>query len=227
VQPFDHERPVWFYGPLLLIGLLPAALLQPAFLRFCFSARVEVARQRCPAFGFLLLAGGWCVLFFSLSGSKLPTYILPAFPALSLALGCFLARTTWSRSRWTWGAVGVWWCLTLAGHLIFVPWYARIKSPMNEPDEMRAYCADPAVPVVCFPRHVDSVAFYVGRSDFRTFRSKELAELLEELDRNPRTVVLFGHRNSLKTLETRLPPHLSLTEANEMGPCDMAVVRRH
>ncbi|MBI3409837.1 MAG: glycosyltransferase family 39 protein [Planctomycetes bacterium] len=228
VQPFDHDRPVWFYVPLLVIGFLPATLLLPALVRFCLTNRAETSGRRCPGMGFCLLAGGWCVLFFSMSGCKLPTYILPAFPPFALALGCFLARTPWRQSRWTWGLAGVWWCLMLASNLFLVPWYAEIKSPMNEPEEMRSFCQDRAVPVICFPRNVDSAAFYLGRSDFRTYRSKELGQLLEELDRNPRTVVLFGHRNSLKTLENRLPPHLCFVEANEMGLCDVAVIeRRH
>lgn len=226
LQPFDHERPVWFYAPLLLLGLLPGTLLLPAFVRFCLAGNEEVARQRCPVLGFLLLAAGWCLLFFSLSGCKLPTYILPAFPPLALAIGCFLARTRWGHSRWTWGVAWSWWGLMLVAHLVLLPWYARVKSPMNEPERMRNYCADPSTPVICFPRNVDSAAFYLGRSDFRSYRSKELAQVLELLDKNPRTVVLFGHRNSLNTLETRLPPHLHVTAAHEMGLCDMAVVER-
>ena len=27
VEPFDHVRPVWFYGPIVLFGLLPTLLL--------------------------------------------------------------------------------------------------------------------------------------------------------------------------------------------------------
>ena len=52
--------------------------------------------QPSPAGGFWLLAGLWCVFFFSCSGSKLPTYILPAYPFLCLAIGEFVARTRWN-----------------------------------------------------------------------------------------------------------------------------------
>ena len=34
LAPFDHLRPVWFYGPVLLLGLLPGTLLLIPFLRF-------------------------------------------------------------------------------------------------------------------------------------------------------------------------------------------------
>ena len=48
----------------------------------------------------MLLAAGWCVLFFTLSECKLPTYVLPAFPPLALALGYYLAGSRWHVSRW-------------------------------------------------------------------------------------------------------------------------------
>lgn len=44
--------------------------------------------------GFCLLWAGWCVLFFSLSRGKLPPYVLPAVPALALALGRYLAAVS-------------------------------------------------------------------------------------------------------------------------------------
>ena|ERR1043166_2233658 len=90
--------------------------------------------------------------------------------------------------------------------------------------DMQATCGDPNVPVICFPRNVDSVAFYVGRSDFQTFRSKEIDALVHELGENTRTVILFGHRNSPATLERNLPAHLRLVERRRMGLCEIGVV---
>jgi 4-amino-4-deoxy-L-arabinose transferase-like glycosyltransferase len=91
LSPFDHIRPIWFYLPIVLVGLLPGSLLLIPLVRFLLSGKAEAASQRAPELGFLLLSAGWCVLFFSLSGCKLPTYILPAFPMLALALGSYLA----------------------------------------------------------------------------------------------------------------------------------------
>src|SRR5262249_43524448 len=34
LAPFDHLRPVWFYVPVVLVGLLPATLLTIPFVRF-------------------------------------------------------------------------------------------------------------------------------------------------------------------------------------------------
>ena len=74
-----HGRggPVWFFLPVVLIGFLPWSLAVPASLRIAFKRSSTLDR-------FLLC---WLLpsfLLFSLSGSKLPTYILPLFPALAL-----------------------------------------------------------------------------------------------------------------------------------------------
>jgi 4-amino-4-deoxy-L-arabinose transferase-like glycosyltransferase len=226
VEPFDHVRPVWFYGPVLLLGLLPTLFFAWPLVRFLISTNAEETQARCPAMGYLLLAGLWCVAFFSLAGSKLPTYILPAFPPLCLALGCFVARTGWHRSRWLIGAVAATWLILAGVHFVALPIYAREKSPASRFEEVRERCGDPKVPVLCFPRNVDSVAFYVGRSDFRTFRSKQLEDLLRALDQHPRTVILFGHRSSQEMLARHLPAHLRVVERRPMGLCEMAIVER-
>src|SRR5262249_35044262 len=151
-----HLRGFWFYGPVLLLGLLPGTLLLWPFVRFLFSAEEETARRRGPAFGFLLLAGGWCVLFFTLSACKLPTYILPAFPPLALALGRFVASSRWGGARLS-GAVAVTAFLLLGVvHHVWLPWYAAYRSPMSRPDPVRRLCAERQTPVVCYPRNCDS-----------------------------------------------------------------------
>jgi 4-amino-4-deoxy-L-arabinose transferase-like glycosyltransferase len=226
VEPFDHVRPVWFYLPIVLYGLLPITLLAWPIARFMLSTRTEESSARCPAMGYLLLSGLWCVFFFSLAGSKLPTYILPAFPPLCMGLGCFVARTDWHRSRWVIGQIAVLWLAQAGVNNIAVPMWADAKSPMGEFETMRERCADPSVPVVCFPRNVDSVAFYVGRSDFRTFRSKDIGAAIQALEQAPRTVVLFGHRNSPETLARHLPPHLRLVDRRPMGLCESGIVER-
>lgn len=226
LEPFDHVRPVWFYLPILVGGLLPATLLLIPFVRFLLSTRDENAAARGPALGYLLLAGGWCVLFFSLSGCKLPTYILPAFPLLALACGSFLAAGRWDRSRWVLGVALAWWGAWIVIHAAVVPYVAKVRSPLNNSELIKAQCADPLVPVVCFPRNIDSVAFHLGRSDFRSFRSKELGKMVEFLNAQPRTVILCGHRNSLGTLAHHLPRHLRIRESQQMGLCHLAVVER-
>ena len=223
-QPFDHVQPIWYFAPILLAGMLPATLLALPFGRFLLA---EAARHlRPPALAYLLLMAGWCVAFFSVSGSKLPTYILPAFPPLALALGVFLAQAPWRGARWFRLCLGGWFVLSVLGQNVLIPAIARARSPMADWQRMAALCCDPAVPVICFPRHVDSVAFYLGRADFPAIHTKHLAELLAELDKHPRTVILFGHRNSLSSLKQLLPPHLKIVDSAPMGLCDVGVVER-
>jgi hypothetical protein len=213
LAPFDHLRPVWFYAPILLGGLLPGTLLAVPFIRFLFSGHPETAQRRCPELGFALLAGGWCVLFFSLSGCKLPTYILPAFPFFALAMGVILVHTGWQKSRLWHAALAGSLVLLLLGHHVVLPWYAEFRSPFSRPDEVARLAGNSSVPVVCYPRNCDSLAFYLGRDDFLNYRSKETPALIEFMKQHPATVVLFTHRHSLGSLRQVLPPtELTMTD---------------
>jgi 4-amino-4-deoxy-L-arabinose transferase-like glycosyltransferase len=221
-----HQRPVWYFVPILFLGLLPTTLLLIPYFRFLFSGQADNARQRTPESGFMLLAGGWCVVFFSLSSCKLPTYILPAFPFLGLAIGSYLAQSRWRRSRWTLAVCAGTVTLLVVGNYFVVPEMARLRSPMSDPEIVRAHCADRAVPVRCYPRNLDSVAFYLGRDDLRSYRSKQAHLLIQELLEQPATVVLFSHRHSLQGLSGMLPPALRVSWAAPLGLCDMAVIER-
>ncbi len=86
-----HQRgaPWWYFGPQLIAGFLPWLGLTP---RICALLRNSgQAREFRPE---LLLAvwAGAILVFFSLSGSKLPGYILPVFPALALLAALALDR---------------------------------------------------------------------------------------------------------------------------------------
>ncbi len=80
---FHHEQPFWFYIPVILAALLPWSPLFIADL--CRTARRprQEATAR-PEVGFLLAWALFPVLFFSLSKSKLPGYILPSLPPFTL-----------------------------------------------------------------------------------------------------------------------------------------------
>jgi 4-amino-4-deoxy-L-arabinose transferase-like glycosyltransferase len=213
LSPFDHQEPVWFYLPIVLGGLLPASLLAVAFLRFLGSGNPAMAEKRPLVLGYLLLAGSWCFFFFTMSGSKLVTYVLPAFPPLALALGYYVSVSGWERSIWTRAVPCITVCLLALLHYLGVPWYARFHSPMSQGDKVARFCADPQTPVVCYPRNCDSVAFYLGRDDLRSYRSKEVGALLGFLQDQTRTVVLFTHRHAPGSLKHFLPPRgLQLTD---------------
>jgi 4-amino-4-deoxy-L-arabinose transferase-like glycosyltransferase len=240
-QPFDHLQPVWYYAPILLGGLLTGSVLFVAYLRALLRERPSSPRPS-PAGGFWLLAGGWCVFFFSCSGSKLPTYILPAYPFLCLALGEFVARTRWQSAMSTRALMAVSAALLLFVHHVGIPWYARERSPVGRPELVERFVTDPGTVVVCLPRNCDSLAFHAGRDDLRNVRTKDVNQLMVDCFHRPRTVVLFTHRDSLAGFRNGLPPYLEIAEtaslrrkyrtglldkvfgATPWGLCDVAVV---
>ncbi len=93
-----HSRvgPPWYFIPILIAGMLPWTLLMfDAVARAAFSR--EAAREPGRQAGFqpkrfLLTWILFVFVFFSASGSKLPSYILPIFPALALLIGEYLTR---------------------------------------------------------------------------------------------------------------------------------------
>ena len=80
-----HSRtgPIYYFVPLLFIGLLPWVLQIPGSILQAWNER-----RREFSSGWLLVC--WSVMifaFFSVSHSKLPGYIIPIFPALALLIG--------------------------------------------------------------------------------------------------------------------------------------------
>jgi 4-amino-4-deoxy-L-arabinose transferase-like glycosyltransferase len=211
LQPFDHLQPVWYYVPILLGGFLPGVVLAVSYARNLL--RTEAANPNISqAGGFWLLAGLWCVMFFSFSGSKLPTYILPAFPPLCLALGEYVARSRWNHALATRGLIAGFALLLVAVHYVGLPWYARERSPMGRPELVEKFVTDPNTVVVTYPRDCNSVAFYTGRSDLQTVRTKDVNQFIVDSHFRPRTVVLFTHAHSLASFREALPPTLRVTE---------------
>jgi 4-amino-4-deoxy-L-arabinose transferase-like glycosyltransferase len=221
LAPGVHVRGVFFYVPVLLLALWPGSMLLPVFIRQFLSEKEEINAHRSPELGFHLLAGGWCVLFFTLSSCKLPTYVLPAFPFLALALAHALVSARWESARLTVNTAVASFALLVVVHHFALPWYAQYRSPMSRPAEVLRLCADPEATVVCYPRNCDSVAFYLGRDDLKTFRSKDIEELRDLVRTRPRTVILCTHRSSLRGLKQLLPPEVRVTQEERMGLADI------
>ncbi|WP_050462223.1 glycosyltransferase family 39 protein [Herbaspirillum autotrophicum] len=99
-----HSRsgPWYYFIPILLLGILP-------WLGVMFQSLLQSLREPGRSAGsFASLSEGkfqpgkmlmvWSVFiffFFSISGSKLPSYILPIFPALALLIGSYLDRASY------------------------------------------------------------------------------------------------------------------------------------
>lgn len=212
LQPFDHLQPVWYYVPILAAGLMPGTILFVAYFRALLRSDDPRNGPASVAGGFWLLAGLWCVFFFSCSGSKLPTYILPAYPFLCLALGEYVARSPWNTATTTRLLVGGMAVLLLFVHHVGLPWYARERSPFGRPELVGRFLSDPEMPVVCFPRNCDSLAFYSRRCDLRPVRTKDVNRLFVACHHRPRTVILFTHRESLAGFKRTMPPSLGVVE---------------
>lgn len=106
-----HRRvePAWYFLPILLMGLLPwTSLLVASVLRPLRGLRSRTfSPQR-----FLALYALFVVTFFSLSGSKLPSYILPAFPPIALLMGRLLMQRERLPASLPW--LGFGWAAVLA-----------------------------------------------------------------------------------------------------------------
>jgi 4-amino-4-deoxy-L-arabinose transferase-like glycosyltransferase len=95
---FEHRQPFWFFIPVTLVALLPwTAFLIPAARS---GLRLWRAKTWRDSFGvFLACWAFFPILFFSFSQSKLPSYILPATPALALIMALAISRMIEARSE--------------------------------------------------------------------------------------------------------------------------------
>lgn len=101
----------WYYFiPLLLIGITPWL----GTLGHCLRQGWRLAPTGFQPGRLLLIWSGFIFVFFSLSGSKLPGYILPIIPALALLVAHYLDRTSSKALAWTAGLFSLCCALALA-----------------------------------------------------------------------------------------------------------------
>jgi 4-amino-4-deoxy-L-arabinose transferase-like glycosyltransferase len=97
-----HKRtqPLWFFIPVLLIGLFPwVVFLGTALKKTASNLHNRTAEGSMD--GFLVLWATCMFIFFSLSQSKLIPYIVPILPPLSLLIGRKVAHAWKTRVRET------------------------------------------------------------------------------------------------------------------------------
>jgi 4-amino-4-deoxy-L-arabinose transferase-like glycosyltransferase len=103
---FHHHQALWYYLPVLLIGLVPWTVMAVAATSDAIRGAVAEWRSRreanrymwLPRTGdafpeFLVLWALFPLIFFSFSGSKLPGYILPSIPPITILIGDYLNRS--------------------------------------------------------------------------------------------------------------------------------------
>lgn len=114
-------QPMYYFIPVLLAGMLPwTASLIDALVR----AWKRDTGQRFQARRFLLLWAAVVFVFFSVSSSKLVSYILPMFPALALLIGARLTQISPRSLAWQALPAG----LAGAALLALIPGIARYAS---------------------------------------------------------------------------------------------------
>lgn len=91
-----HSGPIYYYVPVLLVGLFPWIAFLPSGIREVFRTK-----DKLNLFAFIWAA--FVVIFFSFSTTKLPNYILPAIPAacIIVASGMDSGEKKWNRFSWS------------------------------------------------------------------------------------------------------------------------------
>jgi 4-amino-4-deoxy-L-arabinose transferase-like glycosyltransferase len=103
---FQHIQPVWYYVPIFILGIFPWIFFH-AFAKLEFLANWMDKLPETSSQAFLLAWAGFTFLFFTLSQSKLPGYILPAIPPMALLMANAAASTARNPRRFPrWPVLG-------------------------------------------------------------------------------------------------------------------------
>jgi len=106
--------PWWYFFPILILGVLPwLGSLIPALWGSAFQPALRGAAfgtssgRRLHAHALLLIWAVFIFAFFSISKSKLPSYILPIFPAVALLIASYLDRAPRRALRWQFALLAI------------------------------------------------------------------------------------------------------------------------
>jgi len=196
----EHHRgqPWWFFLPILVLGALPWTV---PMLRGLWRGLVRKDANAAP----LRLLAIWAVVvfvFFSVSGSKLVSYIAPMFPALAVLGGCYLAdaETTVARRELFWSAVLPALALALAPYVV-VPYMTTSLGDMA--DQLKLWCM-----IAAAAWAVGAVLAW-GLSRGRELKSAVIALAL---------AVMVGHQIVLVAADALAPAKSALDLARQMRP---------
>ena len=121
-----REGPVYYFISILLIGMLPWMVVMLDTLWRTAKERSKLDRAAL----ILLIWTIFVFVFFSISKSKLPSYILPMFPALALLMGRHLAALSASELKTRIIPVGL---IMLAGFFFIAKAADDIRGPISRP----------------------------------------------------------------------------------------------
>lgn len=138
---YQHHQPVWYYLAVVLVGLMPWTVI--AIRALVDSIQVSIAEWKVrhnpqrylghsragDAFPeFLVLWALLPIVFFSFSGSKLPGYVLPSIPPITILTADYLNRIrrdglpTWL--LWSHSAL----CVLLVFVLVLAPQHMKYET---------------------------------------------------------------------------------------------------
>jgi len=92
-------QPWYYFIPIMLLGMLPWTVLMLDTVLRSWRSGVQKVKAFSPE-RFLLVWVVFVYVFFSISDSKLPSYVLPMFPSLALLMGKQLAEMKARRLFW-------------------------------------------------------------------------------------------------------------------------------
>jgi 4-amino-4-deoxy-L-arabinose transferase-like glycosyltransferase len=102
---FEHQQPFWYYGPILLLAVVPWILfLLAALVGAAFRQERKVELESIDVF--LAFWALFPIFFFSFSQSKLPGYVLPSIPPLFVLLARWVSESMRSKPKTVLRALG-------------------------------------------------------------------------------------------------------------------------
>jgi 4-amino-4-deoxy-L-arabinose transferase-like glycosyltransferase len=131
---YRHKQPFWYYAPVLLAGTLPWTFYWLAGMwdgvRNWRGRAGESPAPTPPMVEIRQFLVAWIVfvaVFFSISQSKLPGYILPALPACTMLTALYVQRKAGERANFTLLALHAAVPAALTAGVLLVP-YALVRS---------------------------------------------------------------------------------------------------
>jgi hypothetical protein len=259
LDPIDHPQPFWYYGPVLLLGMMPWSLLPLGFVKRLLG-KSEIRNPKSETHfgdrGFILLAGIWSFLFFSVTACKRPCYILPIMPPLALALGCHVVAvwrskienrrskiedriqdTSLSEPRSSIlnprSSILLPFVLAAAASLVFLLAADHFLLPRYADKYSVRGRILPIVeacghdtPVMCYPHIWDGVSFYLQRNDVQVYRSTRLEDMMLALEQQPQSLVVVKEDACLDRFLEALPKSLEFIPCTRQHPVAVGWVRR-
>jgi 4-amino-4-deoxy-L-arabinose transferase-like glycosyltransferase len=161
-----HAYPWWFYGPRLLLDMLPWSLLLP-LAAWLFFRRREYRHDPMVRFGLVWLLA--VTLLLSCMHFKRADYLLPAYPGAALFLGCIMERwwLAFTNSpalrvrRW----LPVGWSVVLLACVLGWAWHivAFAKQTVEPESRLAAEIRRRTdQPVLLFRTEAHDLAFHIG-----------------------------------------------------------------